>query len=477
MSGRPRDWHPIEDSDPIPGDPDRVAALGRQLRKTAEELERQIRNLKAVSEVDSWDSKAGKEFRAKAKGNVKKLEAALKRYDTAADALGTKVTEVGGGYQDKLHAKPTDYASDLNRAQEIADAALKDAKDAEDRKGTAQRSLDGLAEKDKGDKKKLEEQRESAGDDIAAAREKIVQAKEIRDNAAKRASEALEAVISNDSLKDGFWDKFDDWVDTIGSFAETAATWLGCAALAVGWIPIVGQALAGVLGALATFATLVSTVATVIQVIRGDKGLKDLGFAVLGLAMMGVGKAFSKVAGRYAKNALSTMNKAGAARTTKQLGRAGKRLNKAAGDKFRVEKGNAWDSLKDSTRKKLEPFKLEPGDGWKSMKEVFTEPFSSKSYGENLRALNPWSGNYGAAWNKVVIRGEGNAAVGAGRSFSLADPGVASDLKDIKFAAQGLSDHAAVSRISNVATGVSMVGVGVTSVGMALDSNLNPLLD
>uniref|UniRef100_A0AAU3I3R2 WXG100 family type VII secretion target n=1 Tax=Streptomyces sp. NBC_01393 TaxID=2903851 RepID=A0AAU3I3R2_9ACTN len=135
VAGRPRDWHPVADSDPIPGDPDRVAALGRQLRKTAEELDRQIRNLKAVVDVDAWDNKSGKEFREKAKGNVKKLEAAFKRYDTAATAIGSEVVEVGGGYQDKLHAGSRNYASDLNRAQEIADAALKDAQDAEGARG------------------------------------------------------------------------------------------------------------------------------------------------------------------------------------------------------------------------------------------------------------------------------------------------------------------------------------------------------
>ncbi|MGW0368530.1 putative T7SS-secreted protein [Streptomyces coeruleorubidus] len=468
MSGRPRDWHPVADSDPIPGDPDRIATLGRQLRKTAEELERQIRNLKAVSEVDSWDSKAGNEFRAKAKGNVKKLEAALKRYDTAADALGTRVTEVGGGYEAKLHANPTDYASDLSRAQEIADAALKDAKDAEERKGAAERSLDSLSEKGKGDKKKLEEQRDTAGDEIAAAREKIAQAKEIRDNAAKRASDAIEAVISNDSLKDGFWDKFDKWVDDVGTWAEEWATYFGVAALAVGWIPVIGQALAGVLGAAATILTLISTVATIIQVIRGDKGLKDLAFTVLGLAMMGVGKAFAKIAGKYAQQAIRSMDKARAAKTPNQRRRAEKAINKAAGSTVRT--------FKEDFKNKLGTFKLEPGEWRKSMIEPFTEPFS-KVWVDNFKTLKPFAGNYQEAWRKTVIRGDGNALLGAGRSFSLADPGVASDLKEIKFASQGLDSLGSVNKISRNATGLSLVGAGVTSVGMALDSNLNPLLD
>ncbi|MFE8960190.1 hypothetical protein [Streptomyces iakyrus] len=468
MAGRPRDWHPIADGDPVPGDPDRVATLGRQLRKTADELERQIRSLKAVSRVDSWDSEAGKEFRQKAKGNVGKLEAALKRYETAADALGTRVAEVSGGYQDQLHAKPSNYATDLNRAQRIADAALRDAKEAEDRKDAAQRSLDSSSDKGKDEKKKLEERRGAAGDEIAAAQEKVSQAKEIRDKAAKRASDAIEAVISDDSLKDGFWDKFDKWVDDIGSWAEEYATYFGVAALAVGWIPVIGQALAGVLGAVATILTLVSTVATLIQVVRGDKGLKDLAFTVLGLAMMGVGKAFAKIAGKYVQRAIKSMDKASAANTPSQRRRAVKAINKVA--------GSAATTLREKFENKMGTFKLEPGEWRKSMIEPFTEPFS-KAWGENLRALNPFGGNYQAAWSKTVIRGDGNALLGVGRSLSMADPGVASDLKDIKFASQGLDSLGAVNKISRNATGLSLVGAGVTSVGMALDSNLNPFLD
>ncbi|MEV8594997.1 hypothetical protein [Streptomyces sp. NPDC052012] len=445
-----------------------MAALGRQLRKTAEELERQIGNLKAITRVDSWDSKAGKEFREKAKGNVKKLEAALKRYDTAANAIGTSVTETGGGYRDGSQVKPTNYANDLNRAQEIADAALRDAKDAEDRKGAAQRSLDGLAEKDQGDKKKLEEQQEAAEGEIARAREKIAQAQDVRDQAAKAAIEAIDAVIKDDSLKDDFWDKFDDWVDKIGTWAEHWATYLGVAALAIGWIPIIGQALAGVLGALSTILTLVSTVATVIQVIRGDKGLKDLAFSVLGLAMMGVGKAFSKIAGRYVQRAMASMNKANAAKTVAQRRRAVKAVNKAAGSSVR--------GSRDNLKNKLGMFKLEPGEWRKSMIEPFTEPFS-KSTGQNFRTLIPGQGNYRETWTKLVVRGDGNLALGAGRSLSLADPGVASDLKDIKFVSHAMDDFGSVNRISRNATGLSMVGVGVTSVGMGLDSNLNPLLE
>ncbi|POX56423.1 hypothetical protein C3489_05055 [Streptomyces sp. Ru71] len=460
MGGRPRDWHPVADSDPIPGDPDRIASLGKTLRKTADELERQIKNLKAVCEVDAWDSKAGKEFREKAKGNVKKLEAAFKRYDTAATAIGNAVVEVGGTYADKVHAPYRDYASDLNRAQEIADAALKDAQEAEGRKGAAQKSIDGLSDKgrkkedvDK-DRKDLEAKRDAAKDEIDAAREKINEAKKIRDEAAKRAADSIDAIVNHDSLKDGFWDKL---VKDIADITSWIATVCGILSLIVGWIPVIGQALAGVLGAIAMIATIINFVATFVQVLQGNAEWMDLGMAALGFLMMGVGKGFSKIAGKFAKGALAKLGKAGVARTARQISRANKNLRRLSGKQNNLAKG----------------------DVWKSLKEPFTEPFSKGAWSQNLKTLKPGSGNYSQAWNELRGRGGGSLLKGLPKSFSMADPGVASDLKSVKLGTAALGgqfDASALNKISKTASRMSVVGAGITLGGLGLDGNLDPLL-
>jgi hypothetical protein len=460
MAGRPRDWHPVADSDPIPGDADRMASLGKQLRKTADELERQVRNLKAVAELDAWDSKAGKEFREKASGNVKKLEAAFKRYDTAATAIGTRVEEVSGGHQEKVAARPRNYASDLNRAQEIADAALKEAKDADERKSASQKSLDNLSGKDRSkdaadkDRKDLEAKRKAAGDEIDAAREKINDAKRIRDEAAKRARESMDAIINHDSLKDGFWESL---VDDIATITSWVATVCGILSLLVGWIPVIGQALAGVLGAIAMIATLINFVATLVQVAQGNADWMDVGMAALGFLMMGVGKGFSKIAGKFAKGTLGRLGKAGVARTARQVSRANKNLRRAA----------------------YKDVKLGKGDVLKSLKEPFTEPFSKAAWAKNLKTLKPGSGNWNAAKNELSLRGEGSALKGLPRSFSMADPGVASDLKSVKMGTAALGgqfDANAVNQISKTASRLSVVGAGITLGGLSLDGNLQKMV-
>ncbi|MFF4506639.1 hypothetical protein [Streptomyces sp. NPDC001401] len=438
--------------------------MGRTLRKTADELERQIKNLKAVAGVDAWDSKAGKEFREKAKGNVKKLEAAFKRYDTAATAIGSAVVEEGGTYEDKVHARPRNYSSDLNRAQEIADVALRDAQDAEQRKGAAQKGLDGLSSKgrqkedvDK-DRKDIEAKRDAAKDEIEAARDKINQAKKIRDDAAKRAADSIDAIINHDSLKDGFWDKL---VKDIADITSWVATVCGILSLVVGWIPVIGQALAGVLGAIAMIATLINFVATFVEVLQGNAEWMDLGMAALGFLLMGVGKGFSKIAGRFAKGALGRLGRAGVARTARQISRANKNLRRTSAIRPTLDKG----------------------DVWKSIKEPFTEPFSKSAWSDNLKTLKPFSGNYAKAGSELASRGGGsgflNGIKGTPKSFSMADPGVASDLKSVKLGTAALGgqfDTDALNRISKSASRLSTVGAGITLGGLGLDGNLDPLL-
>lgn len=66
---RPRadEWAVIgEPGDPIPGDPEEIARLGKDLRKTAESIKKQAEEIKALSSVEAWKSKAAKEFREQA---------------------------------------------------------------------------------------------------------------------------------------------------------------------------------------------------------------------------------------------------------------------------------------------------------------------------------------------------------------------------------------------------------------------------
>ncbi|MEU5340976.1 hypothetical protein AB0H18_09090 [Streptomyces sp. NPDC020766] len=427
-------------------------ALGRKLRKTADELGRQIRNLKAISKVESWDSDAGKEFRKKAEGSQGKLEAAYRRYDAAADAIGSSIHEVSGGYQDQLHAPSTNYASDLNRAQKIADAALREAREADDRKSATQKSIHALSKRNgKEEKEKLEGELDSASGEMEAAREKIESAKRVRDDAAKKARESIDDIISHDSLKDGFWDTL---LDDLNNWTANIATACGIAAMLVGWIPVIGQALAGLLGTIAMTASLIGLVCTAIQFARGDADWMDLGVAALGFLAAGVGKAFSKYAGKFLAKTLPRLQRAAARPGARAAGTIGKRdrqkLNRLATQKSRL-----------TGREKLKAFG-EP------FKDHLFSPSGLKSSWENVKTMaRPQS------WRDMR---QTFGAQGGFKSFTFLDSGVAAEANSAKIAAKGLPEISAINKISRKASVISLTGSLITVGGLGADPKINPLL-
>ncbi|MER7486220.1 putative T7SS-secreted protein [Streptomyces sp. NPDC126497] len=318
---RPRadEWVVIgEQSDPIPGDPEDIAKLGRELRKTAEAIRKQADEIKALASVDQWKSKTADEFRKEAEEAEGKLRKAFKRYDAAADALGEKVTDGG---------RSTEYASELHRAQTMAAKALRDAKDAHDDQKASAGALDRLpgdTADDDPERKKLEKRQEAANSVLERARKDLEAAKGVRDAAAKRARESIRHAIDHDGLKDGTWDKFKDWVHDNSGWMKTVlevsgwiSTICGTLALMVGWIPIVGQVLAGVLGTIALAATLVSLIGHTLLAMAGEGSWFDVALDVVGLATLGIGRgalAGAKGASFAAKN----LGRSAAARSLRQ---------------------------------------------------------------------------------------------------------------------------------------------------------------
>ncbi|MFE0175295.1 hypothetical protein ACFWZ2_23540 [Streptomyces sp. NPDC059002] len=429
-----QDWQPLTDHDPVPGDPDRLEQLGRTLRRTADELERQVRHLKAASEVDSWDSDAGKEFRDKAKKCRGRLEAAHKRYEAAADAIGDHVVDHGPDYESNATAPPGNYATELHRAQRIAEIARREA-------GSAQEMVDGQKE-EVVDGQKQEDRAQAARNSLEAAREKLRRAQHIRDTAARTACEALDVVISGDALKDSLRDDFADFVEWTADRTEPIAKWAGIAALAVGWIPIVGQGLAGLLGAVSIVATLVNIACTAIQVAMGDKSWTALATAAVGLLLMGAGKAVSKVSGRYAVGVLGRMR---LARGGRQTARQGKRNR----HKFNRDVAHVRG--------------LQKGDISESIREPVTEIFKGATWSDAFK------GGYRESVRVLRERGNGSLLKGAGSSVSLADASVASDLKELKHLGKSLGDGYAVNKLSSRATVLNAAGSGITAGGLLLD--------
>ncbi|MGW1062941.1 putative T7SS-secreted protein [Streptomyces aureus] len=466
---RPRadEWQVIgEPSDPIPGDPEEVAGLGRDLRRTAEAIQKQAKEIKALSSVESWKSKAADEFRKEAEEAEGKLRKAFKRYDAAADALGEKVVEGGPSKE---------YASELHRAQTMADKALRAAQDAHDDHESSSGAIDKLPKDtadDDPDRKKLEKRREAAASAMDQAKKDLDAAKGIRDVAAKRARDAIRSAIDHDGLKDGTWDKFKDWVhDHAGSITEVlnylgwVATVCGTLSLMVGWIPIIGQALAGVLGSIALFATIISLVGHVMLALAGEGSWFDVALDVVGIATMGIGRgaiAGAKGAMQGAKGVArsaafrrameNVVAKRGSAAFRRAEQAAWKQANRLSGGALRGKKG--------AEAVAGAPKGWFPGLG--RMGEAFNPRSIGKEMAEGFKGFkdlhprNLWELRRGSAW--------------AGSSFKVGDTGLGDLAREIDDIAPEIRNVDEVKAAADVFKTQTHIWQGTTAVASFIDA-------
>ncbi|MGK9460488.1 putative T7SS-secreted protein [Streptomyces sp. G6] len=268
------------DSDPVPGDPYEVARLGKELRGMADEIDKQARNIKALASVDGWDSDAGRAFHEIAGDTSGRLKDAYDRYDEAAIAIGTKVREGDG--------ESSEYASELHRAQRLADKGLEEFRAAEVDHKAALKVLDPLQgtvpsdAKDSAERTKQGKKRDDAALLMAQARQKIEQAKDIRDDAADRAAKKIKYVIHHDGVRDpgGIM----NWIADHADWFSAAATALAVAALVAaivlsgGTLAVVLVLAAGAMSATALSGRLYDVFA------RGGKlDLLKIGLDVLGI--------------------------------------------------------------------------------------------------------------------------------------------------------------------------------------------------
>src|SRR6516162_3003854 len=232
MTRRPADWSPLAQTDPVPGDPQEVAALGRRFEATAAEIAAAVRRLRAMCTDEFWDSAAGTAFRQRGAETAGKLNAAYARYAAAATALGTDAADPSPS----TAARPN-YAAALAQAQELAARALPAAQAAARSQQVTMSQLEDyaaalppgaltpdpagrlppppLAVRDPAaaEAGELIRQYNAAADAIAVARVTLASATHLRDIAAANASRLISRVINSDSVGDSWRDYMMDFID------------------------------------------------------------------------------------------------------------------------------------------------------------------------------------------------------------------------------------------------------------------------
>ncbi len=289
MSRRPTDWSPLAGSDPVPGDPDEVERAAKSLADMAEEITRQTANLRKLATAEGWDADAGRTFADSARELSGQLNQAHGRYRTAAGAL-------------------KGYAPELRHAQSVADAALADAKQAHATVNANRPPEDPPTGSPTPAQVSAERARQHAYDDgvdaLQAARRKLDDATDHRDEHAGRAARTIREVIDDDGLKDSWWDKAKNWVGehadfirAIARIAELVATILSTIALVIAFIPGL-NVLAPLLLGLAALASAVAMVCTIVLALAGEASWTDVGLALLSAAAVGVAGTVVRLAAR-----------------------------------------------------------------------------------------------------------------------------------------------------------------------------------
>ncbi|WP_078888666.1 DUF6531 domain-containing protein [Streptomyces sclerotialus] len=295
MGHRPTDWHVLDlEGDPTPGDPERVRNLARELHEFAEDVGtalRQITDMASEDAVLKWSGRSAKKFKEEfdgVPGNLRKLRTS---YDMAGDALAA-------------------YWPKLERAQSLADRALKKGREARSDLTAAQGRLDSAtdwvktatAKTDAYDKAKGPEapdeskvraatrnaqQANSARGDaqgavdtaqsaLDAAKAMAAEAKELREEAARVCKDALDEASDAGIQNRHWWEEAvnfvtDNW-DAIVSVCKVVVTVVGIVAMVIG---------GPILAAIVVVAALVVLADTLMKYKSGKCSLFDVGLAAL----------------------------------------------------------------------------------------------------------------------------------------------------------------------------------------------------
>jgi len=274
---RPVDWSPLAGSDPVPGDPYEVGRMGRHYTDVADAIERAASKLRQLAGGDDGqESDAVDELDDSCQQVADDISKAHERYAGVGAAL-------------------TAYAPELEQAQADSLAALTAAQQA-DRDHTAATTRQNDAQSP-GETSAAQSDLDASTKALGDARTQLQDAIDRRDRAARTAIDAIKNVQDSGDLNDSWWDNWGHKiVEAIQKIASTVAMVAGILALCVGWIPIIGQALAGILGTIALVASAISLVCNIALAATGYGSWWQVGLDAIAVATFGVGRVLTTAA-------------------------------------------------------------------------------------------------------------------------------------------------------------------------------------
>jgi len=289
---RPTDWTPLNwYQDPVPGDPDVVAAAATRYGSVAESIQQAARDLVRVFEDEQLKGEsfdALREIAAEVSGRIGR---AHERYHGVSVALE--------GYVAPLRTAQSDSATVLSQAESNrTELAAADERvthwDEEFRRlsmagdPTAPDALERL--------QYWEQRRSSASQDVTGLITQLNTIIATRDTAATTAANAIAEVENSGDLNDDFWDNVDQFIDE-NPWIQTVLDVAGYVAAALAIIAMFVPGLNLIVGIIVAVITIATVVYAWAKAASGNGSLGDALFqTAMAIIPFGLGKGLSALA-------------------------------------------------------------------------------------------------------------------------------------------------------------------------------------
>jgi hypothetical protein len=209
---RPADWSPLGlDSDPIPGDPERISQESAHLSHVATTITSQIAALRKIGTGGADGTLVG-EY--------------ADTIRTSADGLADQLGKVVGRYQ-KASQALNQWVPELEYAQLESVQALREAEDAARRQQASAPLTVPPGQQETAQQKQQDVARakalQQADSDMAAAHRRLDNAVANRDAKASETAAAINHAI-DDGVADSWWDQFKSFVDHFAGVIKVVCT-------------------------------------------------------------------------------------------------------------------------------------------------------------------------------------------------------------------------------------------------------------
>lgn len=209
---RPVDWMPLAETDPLPGDPDAIAAESARLARLGDDMKSQAARLRQIGADTTLVGAYADSLRSGSRDLAEDLDKAGDRYTRVASALKDWAPELRAAQDETLRERDkAKIAADIRQRNTVFTAALPPGAAPTPEQASAALTREAaLADADHL---------------LAEARRNLDRILDLVSARGRHYAHLIDD--ANHILKDSRWANFKDWVDRNADWIDKYSNWLG----------------------------------------------------------------------------------------------------------------------------------------------------------------------------------------------------------------------------------------------------------